>query len=117
MEHKINNLTEETIKRLEKYPTLKECVEDFIENEGENPDSSRLTKLVVYIRELCIYEPDVFKWDDEVAEDFYTWGHNSRYAFVLEPMLCNNLNWHIECLLDVLEEHANFQEPEMKEEK
>ena len=116
MTSRIDNLTEKTRKRLEAYPRLKKCVEDYIKNEGVSPEPLCLTDLTVYIRDVGIDEPAVFYWDEETEEDFCSWGHNSRYANVLEPMMCQDLNWHIACLLDYLEEDDDFEEPEEQEE-
>jgi hypothetical protein len=101
---KLDVLSEETKERLEFFPKLKEVVEDFIENDGMNPNPLLLTPLTVYIRQLQVDEPSLFEWDEDTAEDFYTWGHNSRYSNVLEPMLIMNFEFSIEHLLDWLEE-------------
>ena len=99
-------ISKELAKRVAKYPKLKECVDDFLKNDGMNPDSMCLTDLTVYIRELDIDEPCVFGWDGETTEDFYSWGHNSRYANVLEPLMAEYPEHHISCLVDYLEEEA-----------
>ena len=103
-------LSKRTQQRLANYPTLKRVVRDFIKNNGYVPGS--LTDLTVYIRLLNIPEPLVFKWSDYVCEEFFSWGHNSRYANVLEPMLCGNLNLHICRLLNYMEAYE-IAEPEL----
>ena len=105
------NLTKKTAERLKKYPVLSFCVNNFIENDGTNPAPRRLTPLTVYIRNLFVFEPDLFDWDDEICEDFCSWGHNSRYANVLEPMLIVSLDIHISHILDYLEDF-NITEPQ-----
>lgn len=88
--------------RIKQYPELERCVQDFIVNDGCNPDPLYLTDLTVYIRKLDVDEPELFGWDEDTAEDFYTWGHNSRYANVLEPMLRCDLEWHVKAIADYL---------------
>lgn len=97
-------LSKELKERLEKYPALKEYVEKFIQNEGMNSDPTLLADLTVYIRMLDIDEPSFFDWDDETTEDFYSWGHNSRYANVLEPMLWSNLEAYVSLIIDWFDE-------------
>jgi len=95
-------ISDELMNRIEEYPELARCVRDFMENDGCNPDPLYLTDLTVYVRELNVDEPELFGWDEETAEDFYSWGHNSRYAHVLEPMMAMDLEHHIGCIADYL---------------
>lgn len=111
----MNNLTNRTLKRLESYPLLKNCVHKFIDHNGCSPIPHRLTDLTVYIRMLNIFEPDVFRWNDFVYDEFCSWGHNSRYKNVLEPMLCYNLNIHICRLLNYLD-WSGVKEPDIYKE-
>ena len=96
-------LSSRTVKRLAKYPELKKVVGTFLHNPY---NCSHLTDLTVYIRLLRIDEPEFFCWDDYYTEDFYSWGHNSRYANVLEPMLWSRLNKHICKILNYLSNSA-----------
>ena len=96
-------ISDELMDRVKEYPELERCVIDFIANDGCNPDPMYLTDLTVYIRNLNVNEPKLFCWDEDTEEDFYSWGHNSRYAHVLEPMLCCDLEGHIDRLVNYLE--------------
>ena len=107
-------LSTSTCDRLNNYPVLKSVTDDFIINNGVDPDPAYLTDLVVYIRKLNVDEPEFFGWDDETAEDFYTWGHNSRYGNVLEPMLMTDLDFYIRTILDYLDS-SGIREPEIPE--
>ena len=104
-------LSKITIERLKKYPILSFVVNNFIENNGINPCPHRVTPLTVYIKWLEVFEPDLFDWDSETTEDFCSWGHNSRYANVLEPMMHADLNSHISYLLEYLE-NSGRSEPQ-----
>lgn len=97
-------LSKELKERLEKYPALKRYVESFIQNGGMNPEPGLLSDLVVYIRKLDIDVPSFFNWDYETEEDFFTWGYNSRYANVLEPLLWVNLEEYVSLLIDWFDE-------------
>jgi len=103
------NLSKRTLSRLDNYPQLKLAVNKFIKCDGYE-GSGLLTDLTVYIRKLEVDEPSLFDWSYFDSEDFYSWGHNSRYAHVLEPMLYHNLNRHVCKLLNYLEDY-NIKEP------
>lgn len=109
----VDNLTRKTYKRMQQYPNLEKVVNDFIKNDGQNPKRGYLTDLTVYIRRLNIDEPGVFHWDAITEDEFYSWGHNSRYANVLEPILINDLDYHVNIILDLLENNIIFEEPEV----
>lgn len=102
MEEKV--LSKELKERLEKYPALKGYVESFIQDGGMNSDPDLLADLTVYIRELDIDVPSFFDWDYETIEEFDSWGHNSRYVHVLEPLLWNNLEEYVSLLIDWFDE-------------
>lgn len=105
MEEKV--LSKEIKERLEKYPALKGYVESFIQNGGMDPDPTLLADLTVYIRELDIDVPSFFDWDYETTEDFDSWGWNSRYANVFEPLLWNNLEEYLSLLIDWFNEFTS----------
>lgn len=113
IEYTVDNLTRKTYKRMQRYPNLEKVVYDFIKNNGRNPDRRFLTDLTVYIRRLGINEPSVFHWDAITEDEFYSWGSNSRYANVLEPVLINDLDYHVSIILDLLENNTIFEEPEV----
>ena len=127
-----NNLTSKTKKALHDYPVLEKAVEDFIKNDGCSPEKGHITDLTYYIKVLDIEKVDIvnlFGWDkidlaeedDEcytLADDFYSWGHNSRYANVLEPELIRDLNTYVGTVIELLdelkeEEGADFKEPDL----
>ena len=103
------NLSKRTLNRLNNYPQLKLAVNKYIKCDGHK-GCGLLTDLTVYIRRLKVDEPSLFGWSYFDSEDFYSWGHNSRYANVLEPMLYHNLNRHVCKLLNYLEDY-NVEEP------
>ena len=107
-------LSKRTIERLKHFPVLQNVTDTFILNKGFSNVPYRLTDLTIYIRMLDINEPEVFRWSKYTSYEFYSWGHNSRYANVLEPMLYNNLNLHLCRLLDYLEA-SEVSEPKLED--
>lgn len=103
----LNKVTKE---RLVKYPTLSKCISKL--NKEDPFKSDMLSDITVYVRRLNIDEAEFFGWDEETAEDFYTWGHNSRYANVFEPMLFDNFQEYIDIILEYLED-SGIKEPNM----
>lgn len=102
---------------LNKYPNVQRYVADYIENEGRGPGGTRLPDLVVWFRETLekngIDVPGYFEWTEEWREEFYSWGHNSRWGNVfmswLEP---DEVEEHLETIADIAEE---FGDPNIEE--
>lgn len=97
------HISEEVKQRLDKYPRLKECVEDYIARNGESCQPDVLPKLVVYVRCMRLDEPEFFGFDEEWADEFDSWGLNSRYVHVFNPLLQDNLNEYLEAILEELD--------------
>jgi len=92
----MRKISESTMKLLDSYPVLKRCVVKYI---NEQDDPAYLTDLTAYVRKMNVDEPTMFEWSKEKAADFYSWGHNSRYANVFEPELA----WNTEqMVIDIL---------------
>ena len=96
-------ISDETKKRLEQYPKLKECVEEYIELNGSSKKPEYLPKLVVYVRCMRLDEPEFFGFDEEWTDEFYSWGRNSRYVHVFNPLLRDNLEEYLEAILEELD--------------
>ena len=97
------HISEEIKNRLDKYPRLKECVEEYVELNGDSKKQGYLPKLVVYVRCMGLDEPEFFGFDKEWADEFYSWGHNSRYVHVFNPLLYDNLEEYLEAILEELD--------------
>lgn len=77
----------EMLAELDKYPNLKKYFTFFMETDAGLPeDPGLLPRLIVWIRTHVdandIDPAEFFDMDEETAEDFYTWGHNSRWKNV-----------------------------------
>lgn len=93
---------------MNKYEHLTKYIEDYKKNKGNSEKPGYLPKLVVYFREVLEDNveniPAFFGWDYELEEDFYSWGHNSRWANVFNGMLYEHLREYVDMLLDFMEE-------------
>jgi hypothetical protein len=93
---------------MNKYKHLTEYISSYKANGGASEKPPYLPKLVVYFREALEDTveniPDFFGWDDETAEDFFTWGRNSRWAHTFNRMLGEHLPEYVDLLVDFMEE-------------
>lgn len=87
------------------FKYLDEYINDYVKNNGLSTEPGYLHKLIIYFRKAfdklgmsdnCV--PEFFDWDDETSEDFFTWGHNSRWSNTFATMLDNNLNDYVDKL-------------------
>lgn len=78
---------------LEKFPKLKSYIDEFRQNKTPTGKISKLCFFFKYFIEEGIVEiQDLTDWDDEMVEEFESWGHNSRYANIFEPDLYEYLD-------------------------
>lgn len=91
-------------KDLDKFPVLKKAIEHFKETGGMSEEPDCIPHFVYFFKQK-IYrfdlDPDlVFEWDSETAEDFWSWGHNSRWAHTA----CMWIEDHLEeCIEEAIE--------------
>lgn len=88
-----------------KWKYLDEYVQSYKDHDGYSEIPGCLPKLVVYFRialdKLGIYDsyvPEYFGWDDYHAEDFLSWGHNSRWNHTFNCQLYGRLNKYVRML-------------------
>ena len=88
---------------------LNSYVKSYKENNGCSEHPHYLPMLVIYFRyafdKLGINDVEVTKflgWDGETAEDFLTWGHNSRYAHTFNIMLYDHLEEYVDWLKNAM---------------
>ena len=95
-------------KELDKYPHLKSYVESYKKGECE---PSQISSLAYFFKRMChdhdLDEQELFGWDDEIAEDFYSWGHNSRWANTFEWFLAENLDFCIDIAIELVKEYGD----------
>ena len=108
--------------KLSKYPNLKRYFKHFAKNEGEPELNGFLPNLIVWIRLLV--EPENGEWTDPVAffgltgdeaEDFFSWGSNSRWKNVFWPFAIENLDLVKEKCMELAELHGDPSVEEYRE--
>ena len=79
--------------------------------EGTEQASRYLPKLIIYFRQafekLGITDdmvPDFFGWDKDIADDFGSWGHNSRWNHTFDSMLSGDTDDYVELLKQKMKE-------------
>ena len=97
---------------LEQYPNLNKYVNSFIENEGYPEETGHISNLVYFFKRMCIdnnlNEEELFQWTKEEADDFYTWGHNSRWANMFAYYLECNFNKCISIALALAKRYGDI---------
>lgn len=85
------------------FEHLSEYVHEYVKNDGVSTKPGYLPKLVIYFRrafdELGVSDvnvPEFFNWDEETAEDFLTWGHNSRWSNTFNALLYTHLDDYVD---------------------
>ena len=100
---------------ISKYPNLERYYKHFEETNGKserNDDS--FPNFIIWIRLVVEPEegewtspPAFFEFDEEDAEEFYSWGHNSRWAHVFLPFAIHNMELVKEKCIELAEKHGD----------
>ena len=100
------------IENLKQFPFLESYVKSYIENEGMPEETGHICKLTYFFKRMDIeHELDLqflFDWDDETAEDFYSWGHNSRCANTFEGQMEGCLEDYVDVAIDLAKEYGDI---------
>lgn len=103
-------MEKETLKKLKDYPRLKKYATHFEKTRGDAEIAGYLPFIVIWFRDLFKKAniddgevPVLFEMDDETAEDFWSWGHNSRYANTFSWYLLSNLDFCVDIALQIID--------------
>ena len=103
---------ENLLKELDKYPNLKGAVEHFYNTDGQPEHKDKLPNLIVWIRQVLDLAgedaAEYFEMPEETAEDFYSWGHNSRWSNTFWLFLENHFNWCVGLCIDLADEYGDY---------
>lgn len=102
-----------TLQKLKNYPRLKKYAIHFEKTDGDSEIGGYLPFVVIWFRDLFKLAkiddgevPVLFEMDDETAEDFWSWGHNSRYANTFSWYLLSNLDFCIDIALQIIDNNS-----------
>lgn len=103
--------------KIKQYPNLYRYAVHFDKTEGENEKAGYLPFLVVWLRELFNQAgidddqvPELFDFDEYETEEFFSWGHNSRYNHVFAEVVAADINFCLEVTLDIMRDMAEAGE-------
>lgn len=103
---------ENLLKELDQYPNLKGAVEHFYNTDGQPEHEGKLPNLIVWIRQVLENEsddaPEYFEMSERQTEDFYSWGHNSRWSNTFWVFLENHFNWCVALCIDLAREYGDY---------
>ena len=98
--------------QLENYPNLKKYVEHYAKTNGKPEKEECISNLVYYFKLQCfnndLDEEKTFNWNNETSEDFYSWGHNSRWAHTFDNYLRYNFQDAIEIGINLAKEYGDI---------
>lgn len=100
------------IQKLKQFPFLESYVKSYIENEGTAEKIGCICRLTYFFKRMDIeHELDMqslFDWDDDTTEDFYSWGHNSRWANTFEGQMEGCLEDYVDVAIDLAETYGDI---------
>lgn len=104
-----NDMEKETLEKLKAYPNLKKYALHFEKTRGESEMAGYLPFIVIWFRDLFKKAqiddgevPVLFEMDDDTAEDFWSWGHNSRYSNVFSWWILDGMDFAIDVALQII---------------
>lgn len=76
---------------MDKYRFLKRYWVNYTQYQGKAEHDGCFPNLILWLR-LAIDDDaelaaDLLEMDDDEREEFYSWGHNSRWAHIAEPII------------------------------
>ena len=101
-------------KELKNYKNLRRYALHFDRTEGSAEQGGYLPYLVIWFRELFKKAniddgqvPQLFGYDEDSdeAQDFWTWGHNSRYNHTFCVWLEQDIDYALNLAFDLMEEY------------
>lgn len=111
-EYKPFYIRPDQIQNLKQYPFLESYVKSYIENKGIPENIDCICRLTYFFKRMYIeHELDMqslFDWDDDTTEDFYSWGHNSRWANIFEGQMEGCLEDYVDVALGLAEFYGDI---------
>ena len=107
-------INSEIKKQLKDYPNLKKYALHFDKTGGMEEIPGYLPYLVIWFRQLFEKAgiddggvPELFGYDEysDEAEDFWSWGHNSRYSNVFCGWLADDMDYTLNLAFDLMEQY------------
>ena len=97
---------------LNNYPNLKKALRDYIDNEGDSEQKGHIPKFVYFFKKMYMLHgidlDALFDWPEDIAEDFWTWGSNSRWAHTGSMWIEDHLEECIELALELAEQYGDL---------
>ena len=112
-------MKKETLKKIENFPNLKKYAIHFEKTEGDSEEAGFLPFIVIWFRRLFDKAgiddgevPMLFGYDEESdeAQDFWSWGHNSRYNHCFSEWVLADIDFAVNLALEIIENNnlGNF---------
>lgn len=108
------------MEKIKKYPNLHKYYNSYLQREGRPEHEHCFPNLLIWFR--CVIDNDdelamnILEMDDGERDEFCSWGHNSRWHHVVEPIFDSLMATAPEELRDMLVDLAeqNGQDPDIE---
>lgn len=111
----LDTMDESLVLELDKYPHLRTYFTRYVESDGASENPNYLPCLIVWIRmamDAAGTDPAAFfEMDEETAEDFYSWGHNSRWNNTFRSYLDSDYEFALRKCIELAQDYGD---PEVK---
>ena len=107
-----------TIEKLKNYPNLKKYARFFEKTEGDSEEEGFLPFVVIWFRQLFEKAgiddgqvPMLFGYDEESdeAQDFWSWGHNSRYNHNFSNWVLADIDFAVDVALQIIDNNPKLK--------
>lgn len=105
-------IPKELFEALRKHKHLFKYAKQFCKYHRATDGKGHYTSLIVWFRDRFDAAgindvAEYLDWDDEMAEDFYSWGSNSRWGHVFSPWLYDNTDEALSIALNLADEFGD----------
>lgn len=106
------NLTNEQKERLKAYPVLEKAVNHFMTSKGESEEPGCIAHFVYFFKQKYldngVNPDDMFGWDEQTSEDFWSWGSNSRWSNTVTCYILSEFSRCVDIALDLADEYGDL---------
>lgn len=100
-------------KKMEKFPNLRRYIRGF----GRYKGSDHIEKLTFFFKYLVntydLNVQEITGWDDDMMEEFYSWGGNSRWFRIFEPDMSNYPELYIPKAIELADKYGDINVEEI----
>lgn len=105
-------LTTEQKEQLKNFPVLNKAIQSFIKNKGESEEQGCIPHYTYFFKQKYLnngIDPDeMFGWSEQISEDFWSWGSNSRWANTVTCHIHSKFKHCVDIAIDLAEQYGDL---------